>query len=1220
MKKRILSCFLTLCVMLTMLPTVAFAAGESLYCTWADMQSAITRQGSYTLMLDAAPSADELTPVTVKSGVELTITSNVSGGVTLSGATQTLFTVERGGQLTLDNVTISGNQGEHGAVYVQYGGLLDLGVFDAKSPVAPIITSNTSDGTAARNLVVAEGATVRLNAQPRGNIGVSYDGDVTATHPIKVMDSGNYKINGTQSTNVSNETNIKADDSTNAKIQYSYGYLLLSNSKYKILDWNAGYYWAANEVSVAPYDYGIYHALKNRAFKDGTADVEHYHGDYDNRVHLTEKQLAELTSYDMFVIDYPVVYLNSEEEEKLNDYLNDGGRVLIQMENPNTIPSRQEFIDCAKDTAQKLHADFTIDNEKYVDGGEPVTVNRSGKAYDLTKNIPDHTSGMAAYIHIDRPSDTVTWLFRGKTFQEPHPVSDIAVDQTAGMKNGAAWGSLTIIGDGIYYEERPELEPEPANTFRPFGDNLLKNLTVNSRANRLSAAVGVNPNSPIEITGTTAYTLTFKGVHGMTYTVTQCNAAGNTSGFTKISDDQIEEIGTSGVFRVKGLTKGTYYKIADDSVLNYAIGRTSRVDAKQIAETFYSDGKTETSGKADKTEKAWNDKVTVTVGDDGNYKVTLTDDIKGTVTIPDTWGTVEIDLGGHTIKGTDADADHEAQPGLIIKGSGDGEGTKLVISNGTISGGSGSKEHPTGAPGIEAVDSPTGSGITAGDRANITGGNGATDENGNGGAGGAGISGPLTPTVDGGTVSGGNGGDGANGGNGGSGGAGISTDKPVAVVDGKVNGGNGGAGGSTTDGDKAGNGGAGSSDGQGGNGGSGSTTGKTNYGSLTAETTTVTVVAPKTGSKYKIFDENGKELTDVDVTVITAAGGDLTFEGLQPGTTYTVKVVDENGGEIAEVGKITTKTTSSGGHHSSSSITNISYIIKASAGTGGSIAPSGSVSVAKGASKSFTITVNDGYEIADVLVDGKSIGIKDSYTFTNVSAPHTIEVKFRKTNPQIVTDPEITGVADWLETDDHVVYLHGYPDSSFRPQNQMTRAEVAQMFYNLLLDQDVATTVKFSDVADDAWYAEAVNALASIGVIKGVGNDQFAPDRSITRAEFGAIATRFAKQDDSGVVNFTDVKTSDWFYGSVRTAVSYGWLNGYTDGTFRSLNTITRTEVTAIVNRMLARSGDTAYAHDHGDVMKHFTDVSDSFWGYADIIEATNKHDYTKTDGVESWK
>ena len=390
------------------------------------------------------------------------------------------------------------------------------------------------------------------------------------------------------------------------------------------------------------------------------------------------------------------------------------------------------------------------------------------------------------------------------------------------------------------------------------------------------------------------------------------------------------------------------------------------------------------------------------------------------------------------------------------------------------------------------------------------------------------------------------------------------------------------------------------------------------FGSLDSTTNTVTVKDAKPGLTYTIYDENGNKKGEATAN----DDGEVTFEGLDPDTTYTVKTKDkENGGDTTiTLGDIKTKPTSSGGHHSSSSSSSVNFVIKASAGTGGSISPSGSVSVAKGANKAFTISADDGYEISDVLVDGVSVGTKDSYTFTNVSASHTIEVKFRKTNPQIVTDPSITGVANWLETDDHVVYLHGYPDHSFRPENQMTRAEVAQMFYNLLLDQDVETTVKFTDVADSAWYAEAVNALASIGVIKGVGHDQFAPDRSITRAEFGAIATRFAKQDDSGVVNFTDIKTSDWFYGSVRTAVSYGWLNGYTDGSFRPLNTITRTEVTAIVNRMLARAGDTAYAHDHGDVMKHFTDVSDSFWGYADIIEATNKHDYTKADGVENWQ
>ena len=151
----------------------------------------------------------------------------------------------------------------------------------------------------------------------------------------------------------------------------------------------------------------------------------------------------------------------------------------------------------------------------------------------------------------------------------------------------------------------------------------------------------------------------------------------------------------------------------------------------------------------------------------------------------------------------------------------------------------------------------------------------------------------------------------------------------------------------------------------------------------------------------------------------------MTFEGLDPDTTYTVKTKDkENGGDTTiTLGDIKTKPTSSGGHHSSSSSSSVNFVIKATAGDGGSISPSGSVSVAKGANKAFTISADDGYEISDVLVDGVNVGTKDSYTFTNVSASHTIEVKFRKTNSQNVTDPEITGVANWLETDDHTDLL-----------------------------------------------------------------------------------------------------------------------------------------------------------------------------------------------------
>ncbi len=293
------------------------------------------------------------------------------------------------------------------------------------------------------------------------------------------------------------------------------------------------------------------------------------------------------------------------------------------------------------------------------------------------------------------------------------------------------------------------------------------------------------------------------------------------------------------------------------------------------------------------------------------------------------------------------------------------------------------------------------------------------------------------------------------------------------------------------------------------------------------------------------------------------------------------------------------------------------YTITASAGTGGEIDPDGSVRVSRGSDKTFTIAPADGYEIADVLVDSKSVGAVSSYTFENVRASHTIKAVFERIEQ--VADPEDTGVSDWLNTKDHIAYLHGYSNGNFGPDNNMTRAEAAQMFYNLLLEQDVPSTVSFTDVAADAWYADAVNTLASIGVIKGVGDNQFAPDRAITRAEFTVIAMRFADLDTSGENIFTDVSADDWFYEQVVGSIKYGWITGYEDGTFRPNNTITRAEVTTIVNRMLGRAADKDYVDDHMDELRQFPDVSKTNWAYYNIVEATNAHDYTKSSGTETW-
>ena len=293
------------------------------------------------------------------------------------------------------------------------------------------------------------------------------------------------------------------------------------------------------------------------------------------------------------------------------------------------------------------------------------------------------------------------------------------------------------------------------------------------------------------------------------------------------------------------------------------------------------------------------------------------------------------------------------------------------------------------------------------------------------------------------------------------------------------------------------------------------------------------------------------------------------------------------------------------------------YTIKASAGEGGSISPSGSVRVRRGSDKTFTLTPDEGYVIADVLVDGESVGAVDKYTFESVRKAHTIEALFAPEKQ--LADPDDTGVSSWLNTEDHLAYLNGYGGGLFGPDDHMTRAQTAQMFYNLLLDQEVSAAVRFTDVPADAWYARAVEALASLGMVEGVGGGKFAPERTITRAEFTVMAMRFARLPEGGENPFSDVTSSDWFYDQVVGAVQYGWITGYTDGTFRPEATITRAEVTAITNRLLDRAADEDYVDDHAGELWQFPDVSASYWAYHDIVEATNAHSYRVYDGEEHW-
>lgn len=215
-------------------------------------------------------------------------------------------------------------------------------------------------------------------------------------------------------------------------------------------------------------------------------------------------------------------------------------------------------------------------------------------------------------------------------------------------------------------------------------------------------------------------------------------------------------------------------------------------------------------------------------------------------------------------------------------------------------------------------------------------------------------------------------------------------------------------------------------------------------------------------------------------------------------------------------------------------------------------------------------------------------------------------------------EPGPTGVSALLNTTDHNAYLRGYSKDWFGPEDAMTRAQAAQLFYGLLKDREVPITVTFSDVPADAWYKKAVETLASLGIVSGVGDGRFIPDRPITRAEFLVIAMRFTTPPDGEAKTFSDVHEGDWFYDAVTNASRYGWVQGNLDGSFGPYRLVTRAQATVIVNRMLGRSADRTFIDAHPD-LQAFQDVPPTHWAYYDICEAVNGHDYEKNGQQERW-
>ena len=157
-----------------------------------------------------------------------------------------------------------------------------------------------------------------------------------------------------------------------------------------------------------------------------------------------------------------------------------------------------------------------------------------------------------------------------------------------------------------------------------------------------------------------------------------------------------------------------------------------------------------------------------------------------------------------------------------------------------------------------------------------------------------------------------------------------------------------------------------------------------------------------------------------------------------------------------------------------------------------------------------------------------------------------------------------------------------------------------------------------SDIAGH-WAESVITQWQSKGLIQGYEDGTFKPGNTITRAEFVTLMNNAKGFWSEGSINFSDVKNGSWFYSAVARAVAAGYVKGYSDGSFKPGNTITRAEVTTIVNRMLDRSADEAYVDRHADELEQFTDVPDTHWAYYEVAEATNAHDYDRTSGSEDW-
>ena len=260
-----------------------------------------------------------------------------------------------------------------------------------------------------------------------------------------------------------------------------------------------------------------------------------------------------------------------------------------------------------------------------------------------------------------------------------------------------------------------------------------------------------------------------------------------------------------------------------------------------------------------------------------------------------------------------------------------------------------------------------------------------------------------------------------------------------------------------------------------------------------------------------------------------------------------------------------------------------------------------------------TVTTNQTLNSAIQVEGGKEYTITANFGRSSSSGNGGTTIK----------DPEVPLGGLQLNKDDHFAYIKGYADGTVRPNNFITRAQVATIFYRLMTKETrtmyFSESNDFSDVSDDYWANKAISTLSNAGIITGFYDGTFRPNAFITRAQFAAIAARFSVVTEDLPNPFSDVPEGYWAEDLIAFAADVGWVNGYADGTFRPTANITRAAAMKLINNVLERQVD------EDGLLKNATqwnDCTPDDWCYYIVMEATNSHDWerrSKKSLVEDW-